>query len=131
MDWIDIVIVFCIVFFLFTRRIARKAKSLAPPIEVQHENVFENVEQKQDDFSAEMQDFSVNSPKNEEVFTYETLEPELSTPFSTEPELSNSTVEKNVQIVENEEVKNIDIQFNINNIVNGIIYSEILKKPYN
>ena len=103
----------------------------APPIEVQHEKVLENVEQKEDELSEEMQDFSEFSPKNEEFFTYETIEPELSTPFSTEPELSKSTVEKNVQIVENEEVKNIDIQFNTDNIINGIIFSEILKKPYN
>ena len=70
-------------------------------------------------------------PKNDSYFTYENLEPEI----NEEPHAEESTpvkdVEMNVQNIEGENEKIPQFSFTQEEILKGVIYSEILKNPYN
>lgn len=70
-----------------------------------------------------------NYPKYEENFSYENLSDEDFENLKEENVSQNPTVEKNIQSIDNEQSKNIDLQFNTDEIKKGIIYSEILKRP--
>lgn len=76
-----------------------------------------------------MQDFESNSPKKEDYFTYETLEPENLDSVPTTPNTSDLSGENNQQIAENEQQKNLNLEFDDEEIKKGVIYSIILEKP--
>lgn len=71
------------------------------------------------------------NPKNVNYFTYETIDPEVGENIHTEENCSNNTVENNVQNVDNETVKNQQNIVDLEELYKGVIYSEILKRPYN
>ena len=132
MDWIDIVILAAIllpIFIKFRKKTQTKSPANHPPKEVPpplEESKYEPFTP-----SEVLEDFDVNSSKNEEYFTYETIEPEISENFDEVAFYSQKSVEKIQQTTENEEVKNIELQFDNEEIKKGIIYSIILEKPYN
>ena len=70
-------------------------------------------------------------PKNQPYFTYETLEPEIKNESPIEEVSSVDSVEKNVQNIENESEKKLQISMDMEELYKGVIYSEILKRPYN
>ena len=70
-------------------------------------------------------------PKNQEYFTYETFEPEIKEDDNKEESSPFDSVEKNVQIVDNEDEKKLQVSIEMEDIYKGVIYSEILKRPYN
>ena len=71
------------------------------------------------------------TPKNQPYFTYETIEPEIQENYKEENASSHNDVEKVVQNIGNEEEKMRQISFEKEELIKGIIYSEILKRPYN
>lgn len=132
MDWTDIIILAAILLPIFIKfRKKKQAKSSHKPRPV--ETVSPNRESKNAPIAedASFEDFDANSSKNDEYFTYETLEPEVSENFDEVAYYSQKNVENNQQIIENEEVKNTELQFDTEEIKKGIIYSIILEKPYN
>lgn len=70
-------------------------------------------------------------PKNSSYFTYETIEPEIQENYQGEETSFSEPVEKNVQIVDSEDEKKLQISLEMEDIYKGVIYSEILKRPYN
>lgn len=70
-------------------------------------------------------------PKNQSYFTYETIEPEIKQEAYPKASSSGEAVEKNVQNIDIEDEKNLQISLEKEDIYKGIIYSEILKRPYN
>ena len=70
-------------------------------------------------------------PKNQDYFTYETYEPEIKEEIPKEETSSKESVEKNVQNIDNEIEKTPPISLDMDELYKGIIYSEILKRPYN
>ena len=70
-------------------------------------------------------------PKNQPYFTYETFEPEIKDEVRMEETSSGESVEKNVQNTDNEMEKIPQISLEMEDIYKGVIYSEILKRPYN
>ena len=70
-------------------------------------------------------------PKNNPYFTYENLEPEINEETSAVKSCSGSDVEINVQNIEDEERKKMQISLDMEDLYKGIFYSEILKRPYN
>lgn len=76
-----------------------------------------------------MQKLEPISPKNEGYFTYETLEPENSESLPTTLGAAGLSVENSQQITENEQQKNVNLEFDTDEIKKGIIYSIILEKP--
>lgn len=76
-----------------------------------------------------MRKMETNSPKNEEYFTYETLEPETFTSGTPTPISSDSFSENYQQNAENEQQNNINLELDANELKKGVIYSIILKKP--
>ena len=76
-----------------------------------------------------MQDFSPNSPKNEDYFTYETLEPEEGMPAAMTSFSQSNSVKNDKQMTENEQQKNLNMKWDEDEIKKGIIYSIILKRP--
>lgn len=75
----------------------------------------------------DMQKTEENLSKGPEYFTLETIEPEV----ENAGKYVRVKPEKTVQIVDNEEEKNIDLTFDKEELAKGIIYSEILKRKYN
>jgi hypothetical protein len=76
-----------------------------------------------------MRKTETNSPKNDEYFTYETLEPESFTPATTTSTVSNSSAENEQQNAENEQQNNINLELDADELKKGVIYSIILEKP--
>ena len=70
-------------------------------------------------------------PKNQSYFTYETIEPEIKENVRAEETSYNESVEKNVQNIDNEMEKSPQFSLDMKEIYKGVIYSEILKRPYN
>ena len=70
-------------------------------------------------------------PKNQPYFTYETFEPEIKDEVRKEETSSGESVENNVQNTDNEMEKTPQISLEMEDIYRGVIYSEILKRPYN
>lgn len=70
-----------------------------------------------------------NSPKNEEYFTYETLEPENFTSATSTPSPTDSSAENYQQNAENEQQNNINLELDADELKKGVIYSIILEKP--
>lgn len=71
------------------------------------------------------------TPKNQEYFTYETFEPEIKEEVPEEEVSPVESVDKNVQIVDSEDEKKLQISLEMEDLYKGVIYSEILKRPYN
>ena len=69
-------------------------------------------------------------PKNAPYFTYENLEPEINEEKQPAEGCSEKNVEINVQNVENEGEKKSPVSLDMEDIYKGVIYSEILKRPY-
>ena len=70
-------------------------------------------------------------PKNSSYFTYETYEPEITEETHREETFSEEPVEKSVQNIDNEIEKTGLISIEMEELYKGIVYSEILKRPYN
>lgn len=70
-------------------------------------------------------------PKNNTYFTYENLEPEINEKKPAVESCSGNDVEINVQNIEDEEGKKMQITLEMEELYKGIVYSEILKRPYN
>ena len=70
-------------------------------------------------------------PKNSSYFTYESIEPEINGEGTSVESYSEKNVETNVQNIENEDEKKRQISIDLNEMYKGVIYSEILKRPYN
>ena len=70
-------------------------------------------------------------PKNDSYFTYEKIEPEINATRPSEESYSEMNVETSVQNIENESEKKPQISVDMDEFYKGIIYSEILKRPYN
>lgn len=77
------------------------------------------------------QSMSEEIPKNSSYFTYETFEPEIPSEYREEETSLKETVEKNVQITDSEDEKKLQISLEMEDLYKGVIYSEILKRPYN
>ena len=71
------------------------------------------------------------TPKNDSYFTYETIEPEIGGDDHVRDNSFHDDVEKIVQNIDNETEKMSQITFEKEDLIKGIIYSEILKRPYN
>ena len=69
--------------------------------------------------------------KNPTYFTYETFEPEIKEEIREEKVSPVESVDKNVQIVDSEDEKKLQISLEMEDLYKGVIYSEILKRPYN
>lgn len=78
---------------------------------------------------SKMQNFETNSPKNENYFTYETLNPEDFISPSPSTILPDSSVENYQQTTENERQSKVKLNLDEEEIKKGIIYSIILEKP--
>lgn len=76
-----------------------------------------------------MRKSEAKSPKNEEYFTYETLEPESFTPATSTPTSSDSSAENYQQNAENEQQNDIHLDLDADELKKGVIYSIILEKP--
>lgn len=134
---LDILIIMSVILILAGK--AKKGKNQkknnpVPPIAAEGpaRNIFER------DFSTEfpkesephdLQDFPQKNPQNQDYFTYETLETETFEDELLQKNKVEKHVEKKQQNIENEEVKNIDLQFNTQELTKGIIFAEILKRP--
>jgi hypothetical protein len=70
-------------------------------------------------------------PKNQPYFTYEKIEPEIGEEVHNAEFSSADSVEKNVQNTDSENEKTSPISLDMEDIYKGVIYSEILKRPYN
>lgn len=70
-------------------------------------------------------------PKNPSYFSYETIEPEIKEEPQNRETSFHEAVEKNVQNIDNKEEKMSPISLDMEDIYKGVIYSEILKRPYN
>lgn len=70
-------------------------------------------------------------PKNQPYFTYETFEPEIKSDEVVADMSSEKSVEKIVQNTDSENEKLSPISLDMEDIYKGVIYSEILKRPYN
>ena len=70
-------------------------------------------------------------PKNQPYFTYEKIEPEIGEEVHNAEFSANDSVEKNVQNTDSENEKMSPISLDMEDIYKGVIYSEILKRPYN
>lgn len=70
-------------------------------------------------------------PKNNAYFTYESLEPEINVEKNNEESSSLKDVEMNVQNIERENEKSPQFSLDKDEIIKGVIFSEILKRPYN
>ena len=70
-------------------------------------------------------------PKNQQYFTYEKIEPEIGEEVHNAEFSPVDSVEKNVQNTDNENEKTSPISLDMTDIYKGVIYSEILKRPYN
>ena len=70
-------------------------------------------------------------PKTQSYFTYETFEPEIKENYEEENISLEEVVEKNVQNIDNENEKTPQVSLDMEEIYKGVIYSEILKRPYN
>lgn len=70
-------------------------------------------------------------PKNQPYFTYEKIEPEIGEEVHNAEISSSDSVEKNVQNTDSENEKMSPISLDMEDIYKGVIYSEILKRPYN
>lgn len=70
-------------------------------------------------------------PKNPSYFSYETIEPEIREEPQNRETSFHEAVEKNVQNIDNENVKISPISLDMEEIYKGVVYSEILKRPYN
>jgi hypothetical protein len=77
---------------------------------------------------SKMQDLSPNSPKNEDYFTYETVEPEILDPTVSDVFSQSNAVENDQQNPENEQQKDSILKWDEDEIKKGIIYSIILKR---
>jgi hypothetical protein len=72
-----------------------------------------------------------NYPKNEEYFTYETIESEEKAYYTKNSLQREKEVENEMQVIENEGINNLDLSFSQDELIKGVIYAEILKNPYN
>ncbi len=129
-------LLFCIVMSLIVALVFGKKKPQqqpprkSPPTMTQpRSQTMRHVASEQRDENAYLRENPQNVPKNSEFFTYETLDKEGHPLFSETKSSQNSTVEKTQQYADNEQVKNIDLQFDMNEIQKGFIYSIILKRP--
>ena len=132
MNWIDIlVLALCLlpIFVKLRKKLPANVPPKSPPDEpmsMRDVAVDETVRPR-----VNFEDFGQNSSKNEEYFTYESLEPEVSPDFDEFEFYSQKSVEKPQQMPENEEVKNTLLQLNADEITKGVIYSIILDNPHN
>lgn len=121
--WLGLVLFLIIIFR------GKKKKNTSPPPQQQRQTevIFNSISE-DDDFQY-LRKNQQKYPKTEENFSYENISDEDFENLKEENVSQNSTVEKNIQSVDNEQTKNIDLQFNTEEIKKGIIYSEILKRP--
>ena len=91
------------------------------------ENVQEETEEKPFVSSSSYEEI----PKNQSYFTYETIEPEIKEESHDKETSFGEAVEKNVQNIDNEGEKMSPISLDLEEIYKGVVYSEILKRPYN
>lgn len=85
----------------------------------------------EDTFVSSLEEIVQKNPKTEDYFTYERVEPEIEQPINKSETCFVDNVDNNVQNIENEEEKNPKLTFEMSEIYKGVIYSEILKRPYN
>ncbi|MCQ2279245.1 MAG: hypothetical protein MJZ49_00385 [Bacteroidales bacterium] len=121
--WLGLVLFLIIIFR------SNKKKKTSPPPQQQRpsEAVFNSISEDED--FQHLRKNQQKCPKNEEDFSYENISDEDFENLKEENVSQSTTVEKNIQSVDNEQTKNIDLQFNMEEIKKGIIYSEILKRP--
>lgn len=122
------------VYFVFVGKKKKPKQKPVPPPIFGNENE-ETMTEIKEVFSTEketsLEEFSQNLPKNEEYFTYETLESSENKKFESVNSYKKSTVEKEVQSVENEGENKIELSFTQDELIKGVIYAEILKNPNN
>lgn len=70
-------------------------------------------------------------PKNEKYFTYESIIDEEQNFNQNSGNFSDKKVEEESQIIDNEQESNSPIDISKEELIKGVIYSEILKRPYN
>ncbi len=102
-----------------------------PQPTVESEPIWETLEEVFQDNEVKTPASVEETPKNDSYFTYENLEPEINEEPHAEESTSVKDVEMNVQNIEGENEKTPQFSFTQEEILKGVIYSEILKNPYN
>lgn len=122
-SFIDILITIglMVLFTLVPSILARKKKLIPQPQPVPEEDIDEYAGM--DDF---LQESDVKVPKQEEYFTYETIDNNLEKNGQRQKiEFSNSS-----QVIENEIEEKGPLKLDADEIYKGVIYSEILKRKF-
>lgn len=102
-----------------------KARKLSAPIpQIEEEDLYEDDAQ---EMESDFQNVGSNPDNSQEYFTYE------SDAFSFEKDKiqEHSAVDKSAQTIEIEQEAPTDLSFDKDELVKGVIYSEILKRKYN
>lgn len=102
-----------------------KARNLSAPIpQIEEEDLYEDDAQ---EMESDFQNVGSNPDNSQEYFTYE------SDDFSFEKDKiqEHSAVDKSAQTIEIEQEAPTDLSFDKDELVKGVIYSEILKRKYN
>lgn len=102
-----------------------KARKLSAPIpQIEEEDLYEDDAQ---EMESDFQNVGSNPDNSQEYFTYE------SDDFSFEKDKiqEHSAVDKSAQTIEIEQEAPTDLSFDKDELVKGVIYSEILKRKYN
>ena len=102
-----------------------KARKLPAPIpQIEEEDLYEDDAQ---EMESDFQNVGSNPDNSQEYFTYE------SDDFSFEKDKiqEHSAVDKSAQTIEIEQEAPTDLSFDKDELVKGVIYSEILKRKYN
>lgn len=131
---IDILITIGVIAFVLLRAYGKSKKKKHSPFPqptVESEPIWETIEDEYGDGEVKNQTSYEEIPKNEEYFTYENLEPEMNDEKRTAGSSSIQDVEMNVQNIERESENLPQFSFDKEELMKGVIYSEILKRPYN
>lgn len=103
-----------------------------PQPTVVSEPVWEETEEEESCYEEEEVPSSYEEiPKNQPYFTYETFEPEIKSDEVMAEMSSEKSVEKSVQNTDSEKENISPFSLDMEDIYKGVIYSEILKRPYN
>lgn len=140
----DILITLAIVVGYFILFGAKKKKKATPPPKkkyaMENESPQRMNSETEEMFSTEEEEFLSQEtsdsyanfyPKNAKYFTYETIADEEQDFNKKSESFFDTGVEEESQIIDNEQENNSIIDLSKDELVKGVIYSEILKRPYN
>ena len=140
---VDVLITIGIIVFVLLRAYSKSKrrsqkrspnKPYTPPFpqtKVESEPIWETLEESFQDDEVKMTTSYEETPKNDTYFTYESLEPDINEGTQAKDSSSVKDVENSVQNIEGENENSLQISFGKEELMKGVIYSEILKNPYN